>query len=67
MKLPRMRTINETLEYIKSLDEGTAVSAYLIRKICKDKKVHCFMTGKKYLIDIDDLIEKMSENIQISS
>ena len=66
MKLPRMRTINETLEYIKSLDADSAISAYLIRKICKEQKVHCFMTGKKYLIDIDDLIEKLSENLQIS-
>lgn len=66
MKLPRTRTINETIEYIKSLDEDTAVSAYLIRKMCRENKVHCFMTGKKYLINIDDLIEKMSGNLQIS-
>ena len=56
MSLRRMRTILEALEEVKSLDPKTAVTPYCIRMLCKNKRVRCIYTGRKILVDLDDLI-----------
>ena len=57
MTLPRMRTITETIAEIKAIDEQSAVTPNCIRNICKGGKVRCVFTGKKLLVDLDDLFK----------
>ncbi len=52
----RMRTVQECYEEIKTLDNGTAVTQWFIRNLCKHNKVKHFMTGKKILVNFDDLL-----------
>ena len=66
MTIHRMRTIGESVEIIKEIDHDSAITANCIRSLCKDGKVHCVFTGKKILVDLDDLIKYFSgesENI----
>ncbi len=66
MTIHRMRTIGESVEIIKGIDQDSAITANCIRSLCKDGKVHCVFTGKKILVDLDDLIKYFSgesENI----
>ena len=60
MNIPRMRTITETVVEIKSIDEKTAVTTNCIRTLCKSGKVRCVFTGKKLLVDLDDLFKYFS-------
>lgn len=57
----RMRTINEALREIRELDSGTSLTANGIRILCKQSLIHYALIGKKYLIDLDDLIKYLCE------
>ena len=61
MALHRMRTIPEALEEIRALDEKTAVTPYCIRTLCKGKHVRCIYTGRKILVDLDDLLRFLND------
>ena len=43
-----MRTIGESVEIIKGIDQDSAITANCIRSLCKDGKVHCVFTGKRF-------------------
>jgi len=60
-----MRTIEEAYEYLLKEDKDTGITRYFIREMCKKQKVHCIKTGNKYLINLDDLCEKLSQNISL--
>lgn len=60
MTIPRMRTITETIAEIKALDEKSAVTPNCIRNLCKSGCVRCVFTGKKLLVDLDDLFRYLS-------
>ncbi len=64
MTIHRMRTINESVAIIKEMDEQSAITANCIRTLCKEGKVHCVLTGKKILVDLDALIAFLSGNYQ---
>ena len=56
MKIPRMRTISESLEIIKKADPATSVTANCIRSLCKNGTIRCVYTGTKILVNMDDLL-----------
>ena len=60
MTIPRMRTITETIAEIKAIDPMTAVTPNCIRTLCKSGKIRCVFTGKKLLVDLDDLFKYFS-------
>ncbi len=66
MIMPRMRTISESVAIIKEMDEQSAITTNCVRTLCKEGKVRCVYTGKKALVDLDDLLRylsgKVSEN-----
>ncbi len=62
MAIHRMRTIPEALEEIRALDEKTAVTPYCIRTLCKGKRVRCIYTGRKILVDLDDLLRFLNDS-----
>lgn len=65
MAIPRMRTIEEAHTYILDKDEESKISKYFLRQLCKQGKVHCIRLGNKILLNIDDLEEILSSNINI--
>lgn len=56
----RLRTINEVIKFIKSKDEDSAVSRYVIENLILERKVYYIKSGVKYLVDLDDVIEVLS-------
>ena len=57
IKLPRMRTIKEAVAELKALDERTAITEYHIRQLVLSGILPRVKAGKKYLINLDLLIE----------
>lgn len=62
MALHRMRTIPEALEEIRVLDEKSAITPYCLRMLCRGKHVRCIYTGRKILVDLDDLIRFLNNS-----
>ena len=62
MAIHRMRTVQEALEEIHKADAGSAVTANCIRTLCKNGQLRCIHTGKKILVDLDDLLASMGDN-----
>ena len=58
----RSRTVKECWEYIKTLDTDTAITEWFIRTLCKDNKIQYFASGKKLLINLDNLISYINYN-----
>ena len=55
--MPRFRTLTETYNYIKEMDEGTAITPNALRRMVVSGQIPCTKIGKKYLIDLDILFE----------
>lgn len=58
--VPRMRTVHEAAEELRKLDAGTAVTEYHIRQLAINNIIPRVKAGKKYLINLDALIEYLS-------
>lgn len=59
--IPRMRTISEAAQEIKALDPRTAITEYHIRQLAVSGVIPRVKAGKKYLINLDTLIEYMND------
>lgn len=60
--MKRMRTVNEAYEEIKKQDNGTSLTPNAIRILCKQNKIKFVLIGRKYLIDLDSLINYFEGN-----
>ena len=58
--VPRMRTVHEAAEELRRMDEGTAVTEYHIRQLAINNIIPRVKAGKKYLINLDALIEYLA-------
>lgn len=56
MSIPKIRTITQCIEEIKGIDPESAISYYFVQSLCKENLVKHFMSGNKYLIDLDNLL-----------
>lgn len=52
---PRMRTINEAYNEIKTLDPNTAITPHAIRQLVIEDKIPHIKAGRKYLLNLDVL------------
>lgn len=59
-RVPRMRTVNEAAEELRQVDPHTGMTPYHIRRLCLDGIIPTVRAGKKMLLDLDVLIEYMS-------
>lgn len=59
MGLARMRSIYEALDMIKAMDKDTALTYTSIRKLCLENKIRYFKSGKKIILNYDDLLNLM--------
>lgn len=58
--MAKMRSINEALSLIKATDPESAVTYRFIKKLVADNKVRYFMSGKKIILDYDDLLKAIN-------
>ena len=59
-RLPKLRTLSEAYKCIKEMDPDTAVSANYVRCLAISGKVPRIKCGRKYLIDVDVLLDYLS-------
>lgn len=62
MALPRMRLLDQAYEEVKKMDPQTAITKNIIRELVIDGEIKCVMVGRKRLINVDDLIEYLSNS-----
>lgn len=56
MTLVKMRTVKECVNEIKLLDPMSAITEWYIRTLCAENTIKHFKSGKKILVNLDDLI-----------
>lgn len=55
-----VRTIKGAFEEIKARDPKTDITMYAIRQIVKEGKIPYIRSGKKYLINVETLLDYIS-------
>ena len=69
--IPRMRTVHEAAQELKSMDEHTAVTEYHIRQLALSGVLPRVQAGRKLLINFDLLLEYLqnptAEKFQVHS
>lgn len=60
----RLRTINEAVRYLKQQDPETSMTPYFIRRMIVEGQVPTIMAGKKYLVDLDRLLEHLDQQLE---
>lgn len=60
-KLPRLRTISRAYAHLKEQDPETDITEQLLRRLVADGEIPCVYQGRKALIDIDTLVDKIAE------
>ena len=56
MTLARMLSIDEAVDLIQQNDPNTALTYNSRKKLCLDGKIRYFTSGKKIILNYDDLI-----------
>lgn len=65
MTTPRMRTIKETVEELKRIDEKTAIREHYVRELVNSNKIPYVKAGRKILVNFDAFIEYLQQPQQI--
>lgn len=60
-KLPRLRTISRAYEHLKEQDPETDITEPLLRRLVSEGEIPCVYQGKKALVNIDTLVDKIAE------
>ena len=59
----KIRSIKETVGYIKSLDTGSSVTENAVRFLVATEKIPSVMIGSKHLIDADQVLAFFEESL----
>jgi len=59
----KVRSLKEAMIYIKSLDEKTGISGNAIRMLVVSGKVPSVKIGKKYLVNVDTLMNYFEDKL----
>jgi len=59
MEIQRMRTIYECLRLIKNADAESELTYNLIKGMCDGDRVLYIKSGKKYIVNYDDLLRRL--------
>ena len=57
---PRMRTVRQVIQELKSMDSGTALTEHALRKLIFERVIPVVSVGNKKLINLDLLLEKLA-------
>ena len=55
--MSRIRTLSQAYDALKEMDKHTAVTPNALRRMVVSGQISCTRAGKKYLIDLDVLLE----------
>ena len=61
----KIRTINGAVAEIRTQDPGSAVTASFVRRLCKDGKIPCVMSGTRYLVSVESILEYINTKIEL--
>lgn len=61
MSPARMRTINECLNEIREFDPRTSITYNFVKTLCEQGKIKYIKNGRKYFVNLDDLLLRLSE------
>ncbi len=69
MGLPRIRTVSECRAEILKIDSESCVCEWYIRQLCENNIVKHFKSGKKVLVNFDDLLRYLNgqEDSEVAS
>lgn len=59
-KMVRMRTILQTIEYLKEKDPNTAITEWWLRQNLRNGTIKHHKAGNRYLLDLNALEEHLS-------
>lgn len=62
--VPRFRTIKDCLIAIREVDPQTALTEWYIRQLCKSKKIICYGSGNKSLVNLDNLLNYLNRSLE---
>jgi len=57
MYIPRLRKINQIIKEIKSQDENSALTSYLIYTLVRNNKITSIKFGNEWVVNTDELYE----------
>ena len=60
-RVPRMRTARGAVELLREEDPGTAVTLSMVKRLIREGKIPYVAMGRKYLINVEILIERLRE------
>ena len=63
----RIRTIPDAYKHVKELDPETSITPHFIRQMITEGQVPYLKAGKKYLVDVDALVEKIEQMLVTNS
>ena len=56
----KLRTVQQCLIEIKSVDKDSAISEWFIRSLCKSNKINYIANGTKILVNLNSLINYLN-------
>ncbi len=59
---PRMRTVKQAMEELRSIDPRTALTERALRRMIADNDISCISIGRKKLVNFDLLLAKLAGN-----
>lgn len=60
----RMRTIEQTYQYLMERDPDNRLSRYALRRMILEGRIPAVTVGTRYLIDLDRLEESLYQSIE---
>lgn len=64
MYIPRLRKQERVMDEIKKIDKNSAITKYLIERLCQEGKITRIKYGNAWLINLDELFDyfRIKEN-----
>lgn len=57
MYIPRLRKKERIMDEIKKIDKDTAITQYLIERLCQEGKITKIKYGNAWLINLDEVFD----------
>lgn len=59
--MPKIRTISQAIEYLKSQDPNSAITEYYLRSLIKQNKIKYVKSGNRYLVNVNFLLDYLKD------
>ena len=64
MYIPKLRSPEQVVNYIKAVDVNSDVTVHLIKTLAKGKKIMCRFIGKKKIFNLDECLQYFTGNVK---